>query len=118
MKDSYTNNVGLAPAGTSGKATSRAFAAIMILLIKLLTKLGLLKKDLDYHLVRRVDRNHIGLFWVPEMVSIRGANIDSFYQQRPSYFLDVPCFRHPGGELVFGGFRMVVWRTLVLRILE
>jgi uncharacterized membrane protein YkgB len=52
MKDSYTNNVGLAPAGTSGKGTSRAFAAIMILLIKLLTKLGLLKKDLDYHLVR------------------------------------------------------------------
>jgi hypothetical protein len=43
MKDSYTNNVGLAPTGTSGKATSRAFAAITILLIKLLTKLGLLK---------------------------------------------------------------------------
>src|SRR6266446_4258926 len=52
MKDSYTNNVGLAPAGTSGKSTSRSFAAIMILLIKLLTRLGLLQKDLDYHLVR------------------------------------------------------------------
>src|SRR5260370_22163008 len=52
MKDSYTNNVVVAQVGTSGKATSRALAAIMNLLIKLLTKLGLLKKDLDYHVVR------------------------------------------------------------------
>ena len=37
---------------SSGKATASAFAAIMNLLIEILTKLGLLKKDLDYHLVR------------------------------------------------------------------
>ena len=49
------------------------------------------------------------------MVLVRGAGIDSLYQQRPSYFLDVPCFRHPGSQLVFGGFGMVVWRALVLR---
>ena len=36
----------------SGKATAPAFAQIMNLLIKILTKLGLLKKDLDYHVVR------------------------------------------------------------------
>src|SRR6266404_8844508 len=54
MKNSYTNKVGLAPAGTSGigKASALTFAKIMNLLIKILTKLGLLKKDLDYHVVR------------------------------------------------------------------
>jgi len=54
MKNSYTNKVGSAPAGTSGigKASALTFAKIMNLLIKVLTKFGLLKKDLDYHLVR------------------------------------------------------------------
>ena len=27
-------------------------------------------------------------------------------------------FRHPGGQFVFGGFGMVIWRALVLGILE
>ena len=43
-----------AQAGTSGigKATASTFSEIMNLLVKILTKLGLLKKDLDYHLIR------------------------------------------------------------------
>jgi uncharacterized membrane protein YkgB len=54
MKNSYTNKVGLAPAGASGmsKAPVLAFNEIMNLLIKVLIRIGLLKKDLDYHLVR------------------------------------------------------------------
>jgi hypothetical protein len=77
MKDSYTNKVGLAPAGASeiSKAPARPFGEIMNLLIKTLTGLGLLKKDLDYHLVRA------------SMVII--------------YFF----FGRPGGQLVLGGFR-------------
>jgi hypothetical protein len=52
------------------------------------------------------------------MVCVRGARLDSFYQQQPPDVLDVRCFRHPGSQSVFGGFGMVVWRALVLRILE
>jgi uncharacterized membrane protein YkgB len=54
MKNSYTNKVGLAPAGASGigKAPALTFNGIMDLLTKALIRLGLLKKDLDYHLVR------------------------------------------------------------------
>jgi len=54
MKASYSNKVGLAPAGTSGigKASTQTFAELMNILIKLLTRFGLLRKDLDYHLVR------------------------------------------------------------------
>src|ERR1700719_2127614 len=54
MKNTYTDKVGLAPASTSdlGKAPALAFAKIMDLFIKILINFGLLKKDLDYHLIR------------------------------------------------------------------
>jgi hypothetical protein len=54
MRDSYTNKVGLGPAGTedTGKAPVLIFNELMNLLIKILIKFGLLKRDLDYHLVR------------------------------------------------------------------
>jgi uncharacterized membrane protein YkgB len=52
MKNTDTQKVVLPIGDTSGKATASAFGEIMNFLIKILTKLGLLKKDLDYHLVR------------------------------------------------------------------
>ena len=48
------------------------------------------------------------------MVSVRGGGIDSLYQQRPAHFLDVPGFRHPGDQLVFGGFGMAFGTLLFL----
>src|ERR1700737_2985426 len=51
MKNTDTQKVVLPTGDTSGKATASAFAQIMNLLIKILTKLGLLKDDLDYHVV-------------------------------------------------------------------
>ena len=54
MKHSYTDKVGLAPEEGSGagKGLALAFNEIMNLFIKILIRLGLLTKDLDYHLVR------------------------------------------------------------------
>ena len=54
MNNSYTHKVvpATGTASGSGKASALAFNGIMDLLIKILTKLGLLKKDLDYHVVR------------------------------------------------------------------
>src|SRR6202040_1276122 len=52
MKNTDTHKVVLPTGDISGKATAPAFAQIMNLLIKILTKLNLLKKDLDYHVVR------------------------------------------------------------------
>jgi uncharacterized membrane protein YkgB len=52
MKNTDTQKVVLPTGDTSGKATAPAFAQIMNLLINALTKLGLLKEDLDYHVVR------------------------------------------------------------------
>ena len=52
MQNTDTHKVVLPTGDISGKATAPAFAQIMNLLIRILTKLGLLKKDLDYHVVR------------------------------------------------------------------
>src|SRR6516225_5724717 len=52
MKNSYTNKAGLAPADVAAKSPVTVFSELMDLLIKILTKLGLLRKDLDYHVVR------------------------------------------------------------------
>jgi uncharacterized membrane protein YkgB len=52
MKITDTQKVVLPTEGASGKDTVSAFARIVNLLINALTKLGLLKEDLDYHVVR------------------------------------------------------------------
>ena len=52
MKNSYTNKVGFTPADTAAKSPLAVFSGLMNLLIKILTKVGLLRKDLDYHVVR------------------------------------------------------------------
>jgi uncharacterized membrane protein YkgB len=52
MKTSYTNKVALTAQESSGNPVGSIFNESMNLLIKILTKLGLLTKDLDYHVVR------------------------------------------------------------------
>jgi uncharacterized membrane protein YkgB len=52
MKDSYTNKAGLAPADAAAKSPVAVLSELMNLLVKILTKLDLLRKDLDYHVVR------------------------------------------------------------------
>ena len=52
MKNTDTPKVVLPGGDASGKAYAPAFAQIMNLLIRILTNLGLLKDDLDYHVVR------------------------------------------------------------------
>jgi hypothetical protein len=52
MKNIDTHKVILPAGRISGKATPGVFARIVNLLIRILTQLGLLQKDLDYHPVR------------------------------------------------------------------
>ena len=52
MKTFYTNKVALGAQESSGNPVGLIFSELMNLLIKILTKLGLLTKDLDYHVVR------------------------------------------------------------------
>jgi uncharacterized membrane protein YkgB len=54
MKEADTPKVvvGTGESSETGRATTRTPGEMMDLLVKILTKLGLLRKDLDYHLVR------------------------------------------------------------------
>jgi uncharacterized membrane protein YkgB len=52
MKTSYTNKVAVSPGDISDKPVVPIFNDLMNLLIRILTKFGILTKDLDYHLVR------------------------------------------------------------------
>jgi uncharacterized membrane protein YkgB len=52
MKASYTNKVALTAPESSGNPVVSIFNESMNVLIKILTKLGLLTTDLDYHVVR------------------------------------------------------------------
>jgi uncharacterized membrane protein YkgB len=52
MKNTNPHKIVLPTGDVSGKANASAFDQIMNLLIKILTKLGLLREDLDYHVVR------------------------------------------------------------------
>ena len=52
MKDTYINKAGFAPGNTAEKSPVAVFSELINLLIKILSKLGVLRKDLDYHVVR------------------------------------------------------------------
>jgi uncharacterized membrane protein YkgB len=52
MKNTESHKIVLPTGEISDKPNAPAFAQIMNLVIKVLTKLGLLKEDLDYHVVR------------------------------------------------------------------
>ncbi len=52
MPNSYIPKVIVQEGDTTGKAATSPFSILMNLLVRILAKLGLLKKDLDYHLIR------------------------------------------------------------------
>jgi hypothetical protein len=87
-------------------------------LTSILIKFGLLKDDLDYHLLRASMVIIFLAFGYQKWVGVRGAGADSIYQQRPSHFLDVPRFRQPRRELVLRRFRMADRRAPVPGVLE
>ena len=90
----------------------------MILLIKLLTKLGLPKKDLDYHLVRASMVIILAFFGYQKWFPYEAQTLIPFISNSPLISWMYPVFGIQGGQLVFGGFGMVIWRALVLGILE
>jgi hypothetical protein len=106
MKNSYTNKVGSAPAGTSGigKASALTFAKIMNLLIKVLTKFGLLKKDLDYHLVRASMVIIFLFFWYQKWFEYEAQTLIPYISNGPLISWMYPVFGIRGASW-FWGFR-------------
>ena len=114
MKDSYTNKIGLAPAGTSGKSTSRSFGAIMILLIKLLTRLGLLQKDLDYHLVRASMVIILAFFGYQKWFPYEAQTLIPFISNGPLISWMYPVFGIRGASWFLGVSEWLICALLFL----
>ena len=104
--------------GASGKAIASAFAQIMNLLINVLAKLGLLKEDLDYHVVRASMVIIYFFFGYQKWFAYEAQELIPFISNGPFISWMYPVFGIQGASWFFGGFGMVIWRALVLGILE
>src|ERR1700682_10851 len=116
MKNTVTHKVVLPTGDTSGKATAPAFAQIMNLLINALTKLGLLKEDLDYHVVRASMVIIYFFFGYQKWFAYEAQGLISFISNGPLISWMYPVFGIRGaswflgvsewlfGALLFSGF--------------
>jgi hypothetical protein len=106
---------------TTGDSNGTRLAAAQGLidsLARVLIRLGILKEDLDYHLIRASMVIIFLFFGYQKWFQYEADVLVPLYQQRPSYFLVVSGFRHSRGHLVFGGLGMDLWYAFVSRVLE
>jgi uncharacterized membrane protein YkgB len=102
MKNTDTQKVVLPIGDTSGKATASAVAEIMHFLIKILTKLGLLKKDLDYHLVRASMVIILFLFGYQKWFAYEAQGLIPFISSSPLMSWMYPVFGIQGASWFLG----------------
>jgi uncharacterized membrane protein YkgB len=112
MKTSYTNKIGLASAESSsvGKGLALTFNEIMNLFIKILIRFGLLKKDLDYHLVRASMVIIYFFFGYQKWFPYEAQDLIPFFRNGPLISWMYPVFGIQGAswflgvsEWLFGG---------------
>jgi uncharacterized membrane protein YkgB len=102
MKSTDTQKVVLPTGDTSGKVAVPAFAEIMNLLIKILTKLGLLKKDLDYHVVRTSMVIIFFFFGYQKWFAYEAQGLIPFISNGPLIFWMYPVFGIQGASWFLG----------------
>ena len=104
MNHSYTDKVGLAPEESSGagKGLALAFNEIMNLFIKILIRLGLLTKDLDYHLVRASMVIILFLFGYQKWFAYEAQGLIPFISSSPLMSWMYPVFGIQGASWFLG----------------
>src|SRR6266436_2147939 len=102
MKNTDTQKVVLPTGDTSGKATASAFAQIMNLLIKILTKLGILKNDLDYHVMRASMVMIMLLFGYQKWFAYEAQGLIPFISNGPLISWMYPVFGIQGASWFLG----------------
>ena len=102
MKNSHTNKVGLAPEDTAVKSPLAVFPELMNLLIKILTKLGLLRKDLDYHVVRAAMVIIYFFFGYQKWFSYEAETLIPFIRNGPLISWMYPVFGLQGASWFLG----------------
>ena len=116
MKNSFTDKVGPAPVGTSsiGKAPALTFNTMMNLLIKILAKLGLLTKDLDYHLVRASMVIIYFFFGYQKWFAYEAHTLIPFIGSSPLMSWMYPIFGVQGASWFLGGSEWLFGALLFL----
>jgi hypothetical protein len=109
-------NKAVVTGGSSGVGLA-APQEFMKSLINILIRSGILKEDLDYHLIRASMVIIFLFFGYQKWFEYEAQVLIPYISNGPLIF-DVSGFRHPGSQLVFGMFGMVVWYAVVLGILE
>ena len=102
MKNTDTQKVVLPIGDTSGRATASAFDEIMHFLIKILTKLGLLKKNLDYHMVRASMVIILFLFGYQKWFAYEAQGLIPFISSSPLMSWMYPVFGIQGASWFLG----------------
>src|ERR1700686_1368548 len=102
MKITDSQKVVLPTEGASGEATASAFAQIMNLLINVLAKLGLLKEDLDYHVVRASMVIIYFFFGYQKWFAYEAQELMPFISNGPLISWMYPVFGIQGAGWVFG----------------
>jgi uncharacterized membrane protein YkgB len=122
----YTDKFAPATEGISGvgKATELFFSRLTIFLIRVLTKIGLLKEDLDYHLVRASMGIIFLFFGYQKWFAYEAQGLIPFISNGPLISWMYPAFGIQGasrflgvsewvfGALLFLGFWNKSWEFL------
>ena len=114
MKNTDTHKVVLPTGDISGKATAPAFAQIMNLLINALTKLGLLKEDLDYHVVRASMVIIYFFFGYQKWFAYEAQGLIPFISNGPLISWMYPVFGIQGASWFLGGSEWLFGALLFL----
>src|ERR1700756_3817546 len=102
MKNTDTHKVVLPTGDISGKHTTPAFAQIMNLFIKILFRLGILKKDLDYHLVRASMVIIYFFFGYQKWFAYEAQGLIPFFKNGPLISWMYPVFGVQGSSWFLG----------------
>ena len=103
MKITDTQKVVLPTEGASGRATVSVFARIVNLLINALSKLGLLKEDLDYHVVRASMVIIYFFFGYQKWFAYEAHELIPFISNGPLISWMYPVFGIQGASWFLGG---------------
>ncbi len=102
MPNSYIPKVIVQEGDTTGKAATSPFSILMNLLVRILAKLGLLKKDLDYHLIRASMVNVYLFFGYQKWFAYEAHTLIPFISSSPLMSWMYPVFGVQGASWFLG----------------
>jgi uncharacterized membrane protein YkgB len=102
MKNFYPNKVASASTSGVGKSTALTISEIMNLFIKVLIRIGLLKKDLDYHLMRASMVMIMLLFGYQKWFAYEAHTLIPFISNGPLISWMYPVFGVQGASWFLG----------------